>query len=289
MHTQDLDDLHLEEYLMPELILPVQSSRGCYWKKCTFCDHDFGQTYNVKNVKKMVSELQELNSKYGIKHFEFIDEAMSGDYIRELSEAILDSGLEINWYCNARLENSFTKDVFVIARKAGLRMILWGLESGSERIMALINKGVDFEKRPEILKNASDADIWNYAYIFFGFPSETHEDVVATADLICNNLDIIHYYGRSMFTLGKHAQLSHDPEKFGIIKLPDDEEFSATASFTRNKGLSQKELEESINLFRDRYAEISKDYAWRYMRYREILFMYICKYGKDSVLKMKIK
>ncbi|MCK7484544.1 MAG: hypothetical protein MZU97_02605 [Bacillus subtilis] len=76
MPVQSLAGFNLEKYITPEIILPVQASRGCYWKKCTFCDHDFGQTYNVKNVDKIVSELKHIKQTYGVSHFEFVDEAI---------------------------------------------------------------------------------------------------------------------------------------------------------------------------------------------------------------------
>ena len=287
MTTQNLDEFSLDEYFMPEIVLPVLSSRGCYWKKCTFCDHDFGQTYNVKSVKKMVNELKELNQKYGISYFEFVDEAISSAYLDELSTEIIESGLKINWYCNSRLETSLSKDILLKAREAGLRMILWGVESGSDRIMTLINKGIDLSKRLEILKNASDADIWNFAYIFFGFPTETLQDVMDTINIVCNNTDIIHAYGRSRFTLGKHALLNNNSEDYGVIKLPEKEEsFSSNASYVIKEGLSSVELDKMIEYFTLKSMHDYKNPAWTYIRYRETLFLYICKYGKAAVMQM---
>ena len=287
MTTQNLDDFSLDEYFMPEIVLPVLSSRGCYWKKCTFCDHDFGQTYNVKSVKKMVNELKELNQKYGISYFEFVDEAISSAYLDELSTEIIESGLKINWYCNSRLETSLSKDILLKGREAGLRMILWGVESGSDRIMTLINKGIDLSKRLEILKNASDADIWNFAYIFFGFPTETLQDVMDTINIVCNNTDIIHAYGRSRFTLGKHALLNNNSEDYGVIKLPEKEEsFSSNASYVIKEGISSVELDKMIEYFTLKSMHDYKNPAWTYIRYRETLFLYICKYGKAAVMQM---
>ena len=70
-------------------------------------------------------------------------------------------------------------------------MIMWGLESGSDEVMTLINKGIDLNKRFEILKNSNDANIWNFAFIFFGFPTETVEDAKKTVDMLVKYKDII--------------------------------------------------------------------------------------------------
>jgi hypothetical protein len=285
---QDLTGFNFNDYLMPEIVLPIHASRGCYWKKCTFCDHDFGQTYNVKDVDKLINEIKELQDKYGISHFEFIDEAISAPYLKKMSEKILEAGLKINWYCNARLESNLTKDILELARQAGLRMILWGYESGSRRIMELINKGVDTDKRLDILKAASDADIWNFAYIFFGFPTETEQDAMDTVDAVCNNTDVFHAYGRSIFSLGKHALMKLDPEKFGITNLSLEEEpFSSNCSYNIESSLSKEEQDQVIQMFLQKSITNYPSTAWMYITYRETLFLYICKYGADAVKTMK--
>ena len=52
------------------------------------------------------------------------------------------------------------------AYDSGLKMVLWGLESGSKKIMDLINKGVPFETRIDVMRNSANAGIFNFAFIF---------------------------------------------------------------------------------------------------------------------------
>ena len=168
----------LEKYFAPEIILPVQSSRGCYWGKCSFCDQGFGQNFNVKDPKKLVDEFLDIKKKYSISKFEFIDESVGPNYLLELSNCLTNSNADINYFIDARLENSFSQDILKHAFESGLKMILWGVESGSDKVMELINKGIDVSKRIEILKRSSDEGIWNFAFIFFGFPAETYSDAL---------------------------------------------------------------------------------------------------------------
>lgn len=286
--TQLLDGYSLRRYLLPEIVLPIQASRGCYWRKCTFCDHDFGQTYNVKSIPKLVDEIEEIQNKYGISHFEFVDEAIAANYLENFSEHIIRRGLKINWYCNCRLESNLTYDIFKKAREAGLRMILWGYESGSKRIMEMINKGVDIDRRLDILRAANDADIWNFAYIFFGFPTETIKDAMDTVHQICDNIDIIPAYGRSVFTLGKHALMKANPSDYGIENLRDDlEPFSSNCSYDMTDGLFGKELNTFMQNFTKKSIKAYDYPVWMSIRYRETLFLYICKYSMAEVKKMK--
>lgn len=288
--VSDLSDLDLTKYLTPSIVLPQQSSRGCYWGKCSFCDHDFGQKMNIKAISKFIDELEILNKEYGIKHFEFIDECISPLYLKKMSEEITKRNLEISWFNNARLETAFDENVLTTSYKAGLKMLLWGFESGSKKIMEYINKGIEVEKRGEILRVARKIGIWNFVFIFFGFPSETRSDALETIEYIKQHTDIISSYGRSIFTLGKHTTLRNTPEKYSITKIyPDIEEFSPSYHFETSVGMNEKEIKEIAQKCLNECNEAYDNPLWMYLFYREILFLYICKYGTDKVEEMKIE
>ena len=168
-------------------------------------------------------------------------------------------------------------------------MIMWGLESGSKKVMELINKGIDLDKRFEILKNASDAEIWNFAFIFFGFPTETQNDAKQTIKMLVRNKDIIHSYGRSVFTMGRHAKLAEEPEKYGITKIyPAEEEFSPNINFDCI-GMNKQQMKEILELCKKECAIAYENPLWMYLRYREWLFLYIDKYGRKFVSDYNIK
>ncbi|MBQ9149300.1 radical SAM protein [bacterium] len=278
-----LEGFELKKYFLPEIIMPFQSSRGCYWRKCSFCDHDFGMHYNIKKVDKLIEQIKELKEKYNISKFEFIDEAISPSYLDAFSDMLKEENLDISFFCDARLESEFSKELLTKARSAGLKMMLWGLESGSKKIMDLINKGVDFEDRMNVLKNASDADIFNFAFIFFGFPAETREDALKTIDLICNNKKIINAYGKSIFTMGKHTKLRENPQQYGVIGEPyQEEEFSPTYTYEAS-GMNKKELNEIVELCTKRALDVYGNGLIFQLITRELLFLYIDKYGIDWV------
>ncbi len=289
MANLNLDDFDLNKYFCPEIVLPYQTSRGCYWGKCTFCDQDFGQEFNVKSIEKVISEMRELKDKYNIEHFEFIDESVSPTYLNDLSKELMKTNLKPKFFCDARLETAFDETTLENASKAGLKMVMWGLESGSKKIMESINKGIDLDKRFEILKNANKYGIWNFAFIFFGYPLETKEDARETIKMIAENKDIINSYGRSVFTMGKHAKIAANPEKFGITKIFEKQgEFSPSIEF-ECIGMTKKELDEIILECKHSSLIHYKNPLWMYLRYREWLFLYIDKFGLNWVSKYEVK
>ena len=289
MKPMSFNGYNLKKYLTPEIILPFQTSRGCYWHKCSFCDHDFGLHYNVKSLDILVDQIKTMKEEYGINKFEFIDEAISPNYLNNMAQRFIDEKLDVNYFCDGRLEEGFTYDVLKKAHDSGLRMVLWGLESGSKKIMDLINKGVDFEKRIDVFKNADKAGIFNFAFIFFGFPAETQEDARKTIELIRNNADVIHTYGRSIFTMGNHALIRQDPDKYGVDgEIKQEDEFSPTYLF-KAKGMSPQELNEVIKECGEMAAQTYGNNLVFKLVSREIIFLYLIKYGLRDVINYRFQ
>lgn len=289
LKTPSLDGYNLNAYFTPEIVMPFPASRGCYWRKCSFCDHDFGMYYNIKNIDKLIKEIKTFKEKYGITKFEFIDEAISPNYMEAMSKRFLEENLDVEFFCDARLEDGFTKEVCDLAVEAGLRMVLWGFESGSKKIMKLINKGINVDNRLKILKDAREAGIYNFAFIFFGFPAETKRDAMKTIKVICDNTDIINSYGKSVFTMGKHTKLREAPEKYGVVgETKQVSEFSPTFEYTA-KGMTKEELNEIINICTQKANEAYGNALSFHLISREILFLYICKYGVDQICDFKFK
>ena len=288
MKPPSLEGYDLNKYFIPEIVMPFQTSRGCYWRKCSFCDHDFGMNYNIRSIDKLIAQFKMFKEKYNIDKFELIDEAISPSYMKEMSEEIIKNNLDISFFCDARLESTFTKDVFEVAQKAGLKMILWGLESGSKKIMELINKGVDIDNRLNVLKDARESGIYNFCFIFFGFPAETKEDAMETIDMICNNTDVINTYAKSIFTLGKHTKLREAPEKYGVVgETYQEAEFSPTFHYDAI-GMSKKEVNEIVELCREKAGEAYGNSLPFYLLGREMLLLYLSKYSIDEVCDYKL-
>ena len=70
----DFDGMPWEKYFSPEKLVPYLGTRGCYWGKCTFCDHGAGyiDQFRAKHAEQIVDELEYLKNKLNTKHFIFI-------------------------------------------------------------------------------------------------------------------------------------------------------------------------------------------------------------------------
>ena len=80
-HNLSLNGIDLTKYYTPDIIMPIQMTKGCYWGKCKFCGlHYPPRKYSIKNVVKVVDEIEYLNKNYNINIFEFVDEAIHPKY-----------------------------------------------------------------------------------------------------------------------------------------------------------------------------------------------------------------
>ena len=209
--------------------------------------------------------------------------------MKEMSKRFIDEKLNVTFFCDARIESGFSAEIFELASRAGLKMVLWGFESGSRRIMELINKGIDIDNRLNILKSAREKGIYNFAFIFFGFPAETYEEALMTIDVICQNTDIINSYGKSVFTMGKHTKLRESPQKYGVIgETYQEAEFSPTYCYEAS-GMTKEKLKEVIELCTKRAYEAYGNRLSFHLLSREIIFLYLNRYTIDDVCNFKLE
>lgn len=276
-----LDGLPLERYFTPRIVFSIRTSKGCYWQKCTFCDTDFGACPDYRSQERIADEVETLGQRYGIQDFCFIDESLRPKYMDELGRLLAARCPQARWYGNARLEPTFSGERLRRMHAGGLTMLLWGLESGSDRIMGLINKGVSLTGRLDVLRAAEAAGVFNFAYVFFGFPSETEEEGMMTIRMLCDRGNAIHAYGRSVFTLGRHTRLAADPSGLGIVEyISDNEELSTTLQYRTRAGDAESEQARRLGerckvLCAQAYGEP----LWMHLRYREVIHLYLRRYG----------
>lgn len=284
----DFAHFPLNIYYTPEVIFNIQTSRNCYWKKCTFCTHHHGSKYGIKTVDKVISDIKGLQEKFGAKYFHFVDEAMSPAYLKKLSEKILEEGIDMQFYIYGRLEKEFTPDIFELAFKAGLRLVMWGFESANERIYTLMNKGelTSSEARRKILLDAYNAGVWNHLFIMFAFPSETLEEAKETVDFLRDNRKIASHSTGGKFVLLEDAPILKDPKKYFITKIEKFRSgFSFAHRFETSQGMSDEEFKELEKYKVEQWR--MNDLKCRNSWFREKLFLYVCKYGTQNISKMK--
>lgn len=178
-------DFDLRGYFNPEPVVPVVFSRGCKWRKCRFCAHNFSYSgYRKHAASRFADYLARMVTEKATRHFYFADQYVDAEDLRELSEAILRRELKIAWHVMGRPTETYTPEVLETMSRAGCRWISWGIETGSQRLLEACSKGTRVETVARVVRQAAEAGISNLAMMIYGLPTSTDEDLRATLDLL---------------------------------------------------------------------------------------------------------
>lgn len=212
-------------------------AHGCYWKKCTFCDVslDYIGRFETDTAASVVDKIEKVMKETGVNGFHFVDEAAPPNLLRAMSEEILKRGLKIQWWGNIRFDPFFTLEVTKLMKEAGCIAVTGGIEVASERILALINKGISIEKVAYTTKNFKDAGIFVHAYLMYGFPSQTIQETIDSLEVV-RKLFKKNYLSSAFwhrFALTAHSPVGLNPQKYKIKVLPP--KASPHGLFARNE------------------------------------------------------
>jgi len=213
----DFTGVNFHSYFSPKPVAALLLSRGCYWRKCTFCVHfhSAGDTYRLNSLDNVIEMLKRMVAQ-GVRHFSFVDEMIAPGHFVRLAEAIIEAQLDIAYYALSKPNRTFTPEILAKMAASGCKYVLWGLESGNQRVLDLMGKGTQVQEVAEVLRNARAAGIHNHVYAICGFPTETHEEFVDTLMFLSENQDNISAIHRSVFSLEQGSPISKDLAKFSI-------------------------------------------------------------------------
>jgi hypothetical protein len=216
----DFSDLNLRDYFSPEPVIPVLLSRGCYWRRCTFCVHyrSAGLSYRMHSRQFVIDMLKDFVAK-GVRHFSFIDEMIAPKHFEWLARAIADAGLDISYYALSKPVRYFTPQILSLMAQSGCKYMLWGLESGNQRVLDLMDKGTVVDDVAVTLRRAAAAGIRNHVFLICGFPTESEEEFQDTLRILDENRDSIYAIHRGSFTLERKSPIFDAPERYGIIRV----------------------------------------------------------------------
>ena len=182
----------------------IQSSRGCI-RKCVYCDHfDGREKYRSLTARRLFAEIKhQLRKDPQVSAFRFSDSLVNGSMktISAFCGAVARGNLDIKWggYAVARAE--MTQEVLAKMRQGGCRLLAYGIESGSARVLRDMAKCVSPEVNARALRNTAGAGIDTLAGFMVGFPTETEEDFQRSLEFVRANARNIGLLGPSLFTL----------------------------------------------------------------------------------------
>ncbi len=162
----------------------VLTSRGCPFD-CSWCSKPtFGRTFRQQSPERVLAELRALKERYRVNYIRFCDDVFGihRPWLVRLLRGMVDERLDLRFECLARVD-LLKPDLLASMREAGLARVYMGVESGSQRMLDLMNRGTKLEQVERTAKALRDAGVRQFWFLMLGYPGETADDIEATLKL----------------------------------------------------------------------------------------------------------
>ena len=235
--TPTWDGLPLDRYLsLLDMLNPMHRlwsdgrwnkltvAHGCYWKKCSFCDVslDYISRYDAATATTLVDRVQAIVAETGQTGFHLVDEAAPPKSLKAMAAELQRRQVAISWWGNIRFEKTFTPELCQQLADSGCIAISGGLEVASDRLLALMKKGVSVAQVARVTKGFADAGVLVHAYLMYGFPTQTVQDTVDALEYVrqlflhgCIQSGFFH-----RFSCTVHSPVGRDPAAYGVTLPP---------------------------------------------------------------------
>ncbi len=245
--------------------MSVITSRGCPFN-CSYCFHMFGRGARARSVDNILQEIKELQKRYEVESILFDDETftISRNRVMEFCNKLLQENIKIPWSCFARVD-LVDREMLERMKEAGCYWVGYGIESGSQRILDRMNKGVTVKQAKKAIHLTKEVGLICGTTFMLGYPGENSETITETINF-CKELRLTQtffytqpYPGTALYeeVKGKIIDRYGDEESF-IERLGDATEFvinltdfSDEELISLKKSAEKKSLKPSLILRRE--------------------------------------
>ncbi len=158
------------------------TSRGCVYS-CGYCSSSLvmGKKFRSRSPENVVDEIEELQENYQIKDIAFMDDTFMLNKRRAnaIADEIKSRGLDIGFVASSRVD-MVDRNLLEKLKSAGLSTLYYGVESGSQRVLNLMKKGITLKQAENAVKSAKDIGVEVLTSFILGFPGETGEEIEET-------------------------------------------------------------------------------------------------------------
>ncbi len=167
-------------------VFTMNTSRGCPFQ-CTFCSVGsvWGKQCTCFSAGRIVSDIDQLIRNYGAKGIYFREDNFTLDQkrLRRFCDLMIERGIRIPWVCESRV-STLTRETVERMVQAGLKGFYFGVESGSQRMLDFMKKGITVEQIENAFRWCHELDVKAAASVVVGVPGETETDLAATQELL---------------------------------------------------------------------------------------------------------
>jgi anaerobic magnesium-protoporphyrin IX monomethyl ester cyclase len=202
-----------------EQAITILTSRGCPYR-CAFCGlAEQHKTMKYRSPENVVEEIKFIQNRYNINKFNFQDDTFTVNKRRLHKMLDMFKPLKIGFRAHGRSGLDTPVD-YQKLKEAGCNVVAWGIESGSQKILDLMNKDTTVKQNEEVIKWAKEAGLTTRAFFVIGFPGEDKYTLEETKEFIeRSNPD---QYFVSNFVPYPGTDVWNNPKKYGVTKIYTD-------------------------------------------------------------------
>lgn len=193
--------LDIEDYFYAHVSFPtvsIFSSRGCP-SKCFYCMYSqvmFGKRYRKRSAKNLFDEVVYITKNFSqVKEILIDDDNFAVDQknVKEFCELMINNNIKLKWVVQCRVTLEY--ETMVIMRKAGCRLVVVGYESGSQKVLDGMNKGITLEMSKKFNDAAKKAKMRVHGCFMVGNPGETKKTMQETLEFSKKlRMDTVQYF-----------------------------------------------------------------------------------------------
>jgi anaerobic magnesium-protoporphyrin IX monomethyl ester cyclase len=215
----------------------IITSRGCPFS-CAFCGNRKinGKMVRLMSPLRVIHELSQMVEQYGVEMVNFLDDTFIIDKkrVHSICSLMKQRTPDLKWFCLTRSDCA-DKGMLLEMRSAGCLSLAVGFESGSDRILSLMNKGITVTQAKASIKEISSTGLLINGQLMVGFPTETDEDVELTAKFIKESPEV-DTFGLHVFHPFPGCDVWDNPNKYGI-EIDKETDFYDYHTIGRHDGL----------------------------------------------------
>ena len=230
------------KYLTPIPMATLVSSRGCYWDKCTFCDHaqTLGPGFRELSVDVVAETLESYSKDFGVGLVFFCDESFSPSMLKALTAKMVEKDVFMNFGTMCRIEKAFIP-LIAPAAERGLRFLSFGWESGCDRIVSEMNKGYRREDERALLDECFANNVRVQYFVMFGFPTETPTEADQTLAYLSGLHDKLWNLSVAPWTLTPGSHIRSHLGEFAVAPAPGRSASTNPDSYQNVEGLDRQQ------------------------------------------------
>ncbi|OHC00871.1 MAG: hypothetical protein A3G70_07390 [Planctomycetes bacterium RIFCSPLOWO2_12_FULL_39_13] len=220
------------------------ASRGCPFS-CIFCNPISGKIVRTRSSEHIVREIKYLKEKWNVQYVRFFDEVFIGSKkkIKDLCELMIKEKINIFWWCQTQIK-LIDEELLKLMKKAGCIEIGYGIESGSNTILAEMNKGITKELAKEVIEMTDRIGIKPSLNLIAGTPAETPQTLRETKEFLISlnhikwsqvpTIDfIIPIPNTKLYAMARHRGFIKDETKYLTEEMFMMDKYSRTINLTQ--------------------------------------------------------